>query len=67
MQRVSTTALSITNHAKSGMTPIQIFLSGNLIKTLPAELFRVENLTVLALRKYSVYFPVAALIKFYRQ
>lgn len=62
MQRVSTAALSVTNHAKPGVTPIQIFLSGNRIKTLPAELFRVENLTVLALRKNSVYFTVGVLI-----
>jgi hypothetical protein len=61
MQRVSTAALSITNHAKPGVTPVQIFLSGNQIKTLPAELFRVENLTVLTLRKNSIHSIFGAL------
>ncbi|CAG7851505.1 SubName: Full=Uncharacterized protein {ECO:0000313/EMBL:CCA70115.1} [Serendipita indica DSM 11827] len=50
IQRVSTTAISISNNAKPGMTPVQLYLSGNQIATLPSELFRVENLTVLALR-----------------
>ncbi|PVG04744.1 hypothetical protein CPB86DRAFT_746810 [Serendipita vermifera] len=56
MQRVSTTAISIGNHAKPGMTPVQLYLSGNSIKSLPVELFRVENLTVLALRKNRLKF-----------
>ncbi|KAG8836694.1 hypothetical protein FRC18_010841 [Serendipita sp. 400] len=51
MQRVSTTAISMSNHAKPGMTPVQLYLSGNFISSLPSELFRVENLTVLSLRK----------------
>lgn len=38
------------NHTKPGLTPIQLFLSGNQISLLPTELFRVENLTVLSLR-----------------
>ena len=53
LQRVSTTAISLGNHAKPGMTPVQLFLSGNQISLLPTELFRVENLTVLSLRKSS--------------
>lgn len=32
------------------MTPVELYLSDNDIKSLPAELFRVENLTVLAIR-----------------
>lgn len=50
LQRVSTTAISLRNHAKSGVTPIELFLSGNQISLLPTELFRVENLTALSLR-----------------
>ncbi|KAG8834786.1 hypothetical protein FRC17_007103 [Serendipita sp. 399] len=60
IQRVSTTAISMSNHAKPGMTPVQLFLSGNFISKLPAELFRVENLTVLSLRKNRLtYIPPA--------